>query len=598
MVIEDNVQPAILIVDDERPVRELIANILRESYECVTAGSAEEALEEVLKRHYALVIADINMGEMSGIEMIPRIAELSPDTIVITISGNHLIESAIDAIRNGAFDYIKKPFKFDQVCLSVDRAVKHSLLLSAKRKHEDHLEHLVEERAQKLNYLAYHVPLTGLPNRTFFENRLSRVLLMRPTNAKASVIMVSLDRFTMLRDTLGHSLGDSLLVEAANRLSKVAAIGATAARIDGAEFALLLNDKGPDELVKLAGDIFEVFRQSITVGDFEIFLTVSIGVSLSPNDGVEAQQLIRGAAAALSVARKTGGNNCQFYSTEVHNRALRRLAMEKELSDAIEQSELELYCQPQVDTASRSVVGMEALLRWNHPTWGAISPHEFVPIAEESDLIIALGEWILRAACKQGAEWVRLGHDFTVSVNLSPAQFHRKDLVGGVRDIIKETGFDPRRLILEVTESSIMNNPESAIHLLRELKSFGIRISIDDFGTGYSSLGYLKDIPADDLKVDKSFLDDVATDPDSAAMVRAIVILAHNLRLGVVAEGVETEEQRVFLEDIKCDKWQGYLFSKPVSTNEFLKILNVQERQVPGFAAPLEDVQVAMTIDQ
>jgi len=565
--------PRILIVDDEAPIRDLLKSILMDDYECTTAESAEAALSYLERETFDLVISDINMGGMSGIELIARVVESSPDTVVMMISGNLTLDSPIEAIRNGAFDYIKKPFDIDQVEMAVRRAIKHGALLVSKREHENHLEELVAERTSKLNYLAYNDPLTGLPNRVFFEDRLTQILLRQSGDSKVAVFFVSLDRFKALRDTLGHSVGDRLIKEVARRLETVAETQAAVARFEGDEFAILFPYENSDDLTAFGNNVFDAFHSPLIVGDDEVVIPISMGISLSPDDGNDAQALLTNAGAALSYVRKNGGNNYKFFTADLHANAMSRLALENELRRALERSEFELYYQPKVDMASGKMTGMEALLRWNHPELGLVPPLDFIPLAEETGLILPIGEWVLRTACAQAKVWHDRGFDLNVAVNLSPRQFQQQDLVDTINRIVAETGFDPRQLNLEVTESSIMNNAESAATVLRELKDTGIRISIDDFGTGYSSLAVLKNLPIDVLKIDKTFISDVTTNPDDAALVTAVVTLAHNLRLNVVAEGVETREQLEFLRALKCDKWQGYLYSKPLTAAAFESVL-------------------------
>ena len=565
--------PRILIVDDESAIRDLLCAILCDSYDCTIAESAEAALSYLASEHFDLVISDQNMGGMSGIELTSQVIASSPDTVVMMISGNQTIDTPIEAIRSGAFDYIKKPFDIDQVEIAVDRAIKHAALLASKRQHENQLEELVAERTSKLNYLAYNDSLTGLPNRGFFEDRLVQTLLQQADNRKVAVFFVSLDRFKALRDTLGHSVADRLIKEVAHRLESVADESTTVARFEADEFALLLNVKNNDELADFGDKVFKAFRSPIAVGDDEIVITISIGISLSPDDSVDAQTLLKNAGAALSHVRRHGGNNYKFFTSDLHYTALSRIALENELRRALVRSEFELHYQPKIETATGTMVGMEALLRWNHPDLGLVPPLDFIPLAEETGLIVPIGEWVLRTACTQSKVWHDEGHDLHVAVNLSPRQFQQTDLAGTINEIINKTGFDPGFLNLEVTESSIMNNAESAGLILGELGKTGIKISIDDFGTGYSSLGVLKNLPIDVLKIDKTFVNDVTTNADDAALVTTIITLAHNLRLKVVAEGVETDDQLRFLSDLKCDEWQGYLFSKPLPASAFEQLL-------------------------
>lgn len=563
----------ILIVDDEPSVRDLLFAILSEKYTCTGAASAEQALSFLEHETFDLVISDINMGGMSGIELISRAVASSPDTVVMMISGNQTIDSPIEAIRSGAFDYLRKPFDIDQVEIAVDRAITHAELLVSKRKHEDNLEQLVAERTGRLNFLAYNDPLTRLPNRASFEEKLSRILSERRPESRVAVFFVSLDRFKGLRDTLGHTTSDRLLKEVADRLDGLTSKDVSTARFGGDEFILLLTNKTADEISSFADVVSKAFEASFSVGEYNIFISISIGISQTPDGGDDAQTLLRNAGAALSHARNQGGSKHQFYTSGIHEKAVKRLALENDLRKALKLNEFELYYQPKIDINTEQVVGMEALIRWNHPDFGLIPPMDFIPLAEETGFILPLGEWILRTACTQTKIWHDKGFELNVAVNISAAQFQQKDLARKIAAIVHESGLEPQFLNLEITESSIMNDTIDAIEVLQKLRKMGMTISIDDFGTGHSSLQYLKHLPMDVLKIDKSFVDDVTTNPDDAAIVMAIVTLAHSLRLKVVAEGVETEEQLNFLQLLTCDEWQGYLFSKPVQTEAFERLL-------------------------
>jgi diguanylate cyclase (GGDEF)-like protein len=378
-----------------------------------------------------------------------------------------------------------------------------------------------------------------------------------------------------MQDTLGHEIGMSILQEVAERLKKCVGEDETVARFEGDEFALLLpHIQDTDHIVKTFNNIREAFKSPICINGHEIFPSASAGISLFSDDGDNAQILLKNARAALSRAEDQGGNDYQFYTIDMNDRAFKRLELENQLRRALDQEEFEVFYQPKVDITTKKIVGMEALVRWNHPTFGLVSPAEFIPLAEETGLIVPIGEWVLRRACFQSKLWQDQGFALQVSVNISAPQF-QQDLSGIVMSIIHETGFDPSYLELEVTESSIMKNVEYSVGVLNELKHLGIKIAIDDFGTGYSSLGYLKKLPIDTLKIDKSFISDITTSPDDAALVMAIITLSHNLRLKVIAEGVETEEQLRFLHLVRCDQMQGYLFSKPVSSEAFGQMLEV-----------------------
>lgn len=566
----------ILIVDDEPEVRSVVHDILRKNYECTEAGSAEEALAILRGGKFALVMSDIKMGDMSGLELIPHALESAPDTVVMMMSGGQTIDSAIEAMRLGAFDYIRKPFDIKHVEATVRRALAHHSLLEAKRLHEHHLEELVRQRTAELNRLAYYDALTDLPNRILFEDRLTQALaLVQPDQRTVGVLLLSLDRFKKINDTLGYAEGHRLLREVAARLTNCVRDGATVARFEGAEFALLSAQIGRTEgVLELISRINAALRMPFTLGAQELFVTLSIGISLHPNDGKDAPTLLKNAGAALYRAKEQGGSNYQFYTADMNARALKRLALENSLRRALERLEFEVYYQPRVDVGTGRIVGAEALVRWRHPELGLISPAEFIPLAEDTGLIVLIGEWVLRVACARCTAWRDAGlAPMSVAVNLSARQFQQPYLSAMVIGILQETGLGPHQLELELTESSIMQNAESAVRALGELKKAGVKIAIDDFGTGYSSLGYLKRLPIDMLKVDKSFVRDMTTDPDDATLVTAIIKLAHNLRLKVVAEGVETEEQLRFLRRLGCDEWQGYLCSEPLPAEAFEELL-------------------------
>jgi diguanylate cyclase (GGDEF)-like protein len=579
MVSADKNNAHILIVDDEPEIRHLVRGILSESYRYLEANSAEEALSIIRMEKIDLVISDINMGGMSGLEMIPLVRAIAPDTVIMMISGEQTIESAIEALRGGAFDYIMKPFDFQHVEAAVRRALEHHSLLVAKRLHENQLEELVRQRTAELNHLAYHDALTDLPNRVLFEDRLTQALILAERNRQTlGILFLSLDRFKKVHDTLGRAIGDRLLQKVAERLRSSAHQGETVARFEGDEFALLLTQIGGTEgedVVEVIFQINESLKLPFVIDDHELFITVSVGITLYPDDGADAQTLLKNADAALYRAREQGGDNYQFYTADMNAKAVKRLALENSLRRALERSEFEVYYQPVLDINNRKIVGMEALLRWHHPELGLVQPAEFIPLAEDTGMIIPIGEWVLRTACTQSKAWQEAGFaPLSLAVNLSARQFQQQNLADVVLRILLETGLNSHDLELELTESSIMKNAESAVRTLGELKEMGVKIAIDDFGTGYSSLGYLKRLPIDTLKIDRSFVCDVTTDPDNAALVMTIITLAHNLRLKVVAEGVDSEEQLSFLHLLRCDEWQGYLFSKPLAVEAFEELLS------------------------
>jgi len=573
-MIKERVKPQILVVDDEPMVGNLLKNLLSENYICETAESAESALAMIRETPFNLVISDINLGNANGIEMIPKIFKAAPETVVMMISGNLSINNAIDSLRLGAFDYIKKPFELEHVEFAVRRAIEHQMLRAEKQRYEANLEELVKHRTEQLNYLSFYDAVTGLPNRSLLEDRLFQALAQKNEEKKTAVMFISFDKCKEFGGMLGHSAEVELLKNIAACLKNCLAENATLARFEGFEFALLLPQTDVKTVIKTTNKIFEALKSPFMVENHEIFVTAHIGIGVAPEDGGDSPTLLKNAGAALLRAKEQAStNNCQFYAPEINDKAMKRLALENSLRRALERNEFQVFYQPKIELDSARIIGMEALIRWLHPEMGFISPDEFIPLAEESGLIIPLGEWTLRTACEQTKVWHDAGFDLEIAVNFSACQFQQQNLVAVVKRIIAETGIAPESLNLELTESSIMRNAETAVKILDELKSSGIKISIDDFGTGYSSLGYLKRLPIDVLKIDKSFITHLTTNSEDAALVNAIISLAHNLRLKIVAEGIETEEQLRFLHLLRCDEGQGYFFSKPVCAKDFQKLL-------------------------
>jgi diguanylate cyclase (GGDEF)-like protein/PAS domain S-box-containing protein len=440
----------------------------------------------------------------------------------------------------------------------------------------------------EIEFQAKHDILTGLANRNLLRERLTEAIANAERNGRPLwVVFVDLDRFKFINDTLGHEAGDVLLKVLAGRLQSATHEADTVARLGGDEFVLLL----PDQIDDGAGQnalqcIMDSVAQPLMLEDHEFFLTCSVGVSRYPDDGNTAESLIKLADIAMYRAKEMGRNTCQFYTSAMIERTLDRLSIEADLRHALERSEFQLYYQPQVCLKHGHIVGMEVLLRWEHPIHGLISPARFIGLAEEMGLIIPIGAWVIRTACMQTKAWHLAGFpDLRVAVNLSPRQFTQKALAQSIADVLEETGLEPRFLELELTESMVMNDVDNAIKILSTLKELGTHISIDDFGTGYSSLSYLRRFPIDVLKIDQSFVNESTADADAAAIVVAIISLAHSLRLRVIAEGVETMEQLEFLRTQGCDEMQGYFFSRPVGADAFEALLRREAGQKRKMAA-------------
>ncbi|MBI5782661.1 MAG: EAL domain-containing protein [Gammaproteobacteria bacterium] len=445
------------------------------------------------------------------------------------------------------------------------------LVLSITR---DITERKMTER--RLRQLAHFDSLTDLPNRVQLIERLEETMAQASRHERlVGVVFLDLDRFKNINDSLGHEKGDKLLREVAMRLSGVVRRGDTVARLSGDEFALVLADMGHvNDAIHVAQKILDVFHQPFRVAGHDLFVTASLGITLYPFDDQGAQELLRNADVAMYRAKESGKNNYQFYVAEMTAKVAERLTLENDLRHALERGEFSLNYQPIADCQSGRILGMEALLRWKHPQRGMISPALFIPLAEETGYIVAIGEWVLRTACEQCRRWQKMGFpSLYVSVNLSSRQFHQRDLPASIYQILQETDFNPASLGLELTEGMIMQQAEASINTLRELVAMDIRISIDDFGTGYSSLSYLKRFPINVLKVDQSFVRDIPHDPDDAAIASTIITMAHSLGLKVVAEGVETLDQLKFMREHRCDAMQGYYLSKPLPAEQFEEFL-------------------------
>lgn len=428
---------------------------------------------------------------------------------------------------------------------------------------------------EKIHQMAYFDRLTGLPNRSLFQDRLSIALEQAQREGhELAVMFIDLDRFKFVNDTLGHTMGDYLLQEVAGRLQSCLLKGDTVSRQGGDEFCVFLPRITQELIAETAQKMIGVVGNSYQLAGHEVYITPSIGISLSPYDGSDVETLMKNADVAMYRAKELGRNNYQFYTTDMNETVNQRLELEKELRRAIEQEEFELHYQPQVQIETGELIGFEALIRWNHGKKGYVQPDHFIPLAEETGLIIPITEWVLRTACRQNKLWQEKGFPCVpVAVNLSAFHLQVPNFIPTVSKILKESQLDPCYLELEITERGAMENAVENIEKLKALKAMGIRISIDDFGTGYSSLSYLKRFPIDTLKIDRSFISDLES-TETAMIVKTIIALAQSLKLKVIAEGVETSGQLDFLKHHLCDEAQGYLFSKPMAVEDIEESLS------------------------
>ncbi|MCK4737845.1 MAG: EAL domain-containing protein [Sulfurimonas sp.] len=435
------------------------------------------------------------------------------------------------------------------------------------------------EQKRVLHYRANHDSLTGLPNRVLFNDRLSQSIKMATRHKNEfAVLFIDLDRFKQINDSLGHRTGDRVLQVIATRLQSVMRKEDTLARLGGDEFTVLMQEleKG-DNAALLAEKIIKIAAQPVYIDEHTLYVSASIGISLYPKDGANGNELLMYADNAMYKAKDEGRSNFQFYSAEMTALALSKVLMESNMRKALQNGEFVLHYQPQMNGSNNKLIGMEALVRWQHPTKGLMPPSEFIPLAEETGLIIELDKWVMRTAMNQISKWYEEGlNPGVLALNLAIKQLHQKDFIDVVDNLIKETNYKAEWLELEVTESQIMTHPENAIAKLTEISDMNIEIAIDDFGTGYSSLSYLKRLPIDKLKIDQSFISDIPHDEDDMSITKAIIALAKSLNLSVIAEGVETEEQKTFLVENECVNIQGYLYAKPVPADEMEKFLIAQ----------------------
>ncbi|WML38308.1 EAL domain-containing protein [Neobacillus sp. OS1-2] len=451
-----------------------------------------------------------------------------------------------------------------------------TLDLQGKLEHFNSVLYDITERKmteETIQRLAYHDSLTGLPNRNQFRNHLNKVLNRACTNKMLAVLFLDLDRFKIINDTKGHTVGDRILQNVANRLELAVREEGFVSRQGGDEFIILLDETDKEKAAIVAQRILYEFSKPLEVNNQEFFVTPSIGISLYPTDGKDEETLIKNADTAMYQAKERGKNNFQFYSSNLNGQSVRKMELENGLRKALENDQLTLHYQPQMSLVTGELVGIEALIRWQHPEHGFIAPSEFIPLAEETGLIVPIGKWVLWNACQQRKAWENAGLcDVPIAVNVSVRQFEDDHLIEYISTVLDEVGLNATQLELEITES-IMQNLENSTIILNQLKELGVWLSIDDFGTGYSSLSYLKYLPIDKIKIDKSFVDDILYHSNQGVMVKTIIDMGLNLNFTVIAEGIETDEQLSFLKENACKVGQGYLFSKPLPAIEMQNFL-------------------------
>ena len=557
----------VLMVEDSEDDAHLLCSELATAGQELTykqvdcLSGMQAALQE---SDWDIVISDHSMPSFSSLEALDLLKQSGKDIPFIIYSGNIGEQVAISAMRHGAHDYIYKGNRA-RLVPSIERELKNAAIRRAQKQAEDHIYQL-----------AYHDELTGLPKRNLFCEKVAKMLSQRAdAGAAAALYFIDLDRLMRINNTYGYAMGDALIRQVAQRLQNCVGDGGVLARIGGDKFAVFRGSIDDlHEIQAFADHLMESFTVPFAIDNLEFDVTLSMGICTYPADGEDVSTLLVNAESAMMLAKTLWRNNYKHYVKEMGEASSRRLALETSLRRAVERRELLVQYQPIVDLRTGSFTGAEALVRWNHPQFGLLAPDKFIPLADETGLIIEIGEWVLHHACMQMKSWHDMGfYPMTISVNVSAVQLGQPQLLNHVAGVLDKTGLDPACLELEITESVLMQDAEATINMLRALKEMRIKISVDDFGTGFSSLSYLKRFPIDILKIDKSFTRDIDMDPDNSAIVTAIAALARSLNLSVLAEGVESKQQLDFLREEKCDRVQGFFFSKPLNPEVLLSVM-------------------------
>lgn len=563
LLVEDNLEDADFLAASLR--RHNVSDI-----ELSHVTSLKDAVHQLRMQRFDVVLLDLHLPDGSGMECVDAIQAAEGSVPIVVLSGQDDEEFALSILNKGVQDYL---VKWEGETRAILRAIRYA----AERKRSE----------LRLNYLAQYDSLTEIPNRQHFQEQLERATARaRREGRKVALFFLDLDQFKVVNDTLGHDAGDNLLREMAVRLRRSIRAGDVLARLGGDEFAVLLEGlDGALETETLAKGILEVIAEPFYIDGREISVTTSIGITIYPNDNSNITTLLKNADIAMYQAKEQGRNNFKFFTERMHAELVEYHRLEHEIRDAISGEMFNLVFQPKVNLVTRKLQGLEALLRWEHPERGAISPTEFIPVAEQSGHIIPLGHWVLEEVCRTLNRWQAANLPLVpVSINVSARQFQQPDFHRRVADVLRHQDVGPNLVELELTEGLLMEDTESAQNALQHLKDTGVRVSIDDFGTGHSCLNYLRRFPIDVLKIDRSFINDIDYCEDSQVIVEAIISLARSLRLNTVAEGVETRGQLNFLVERGCIVAQGFLFGQPLLAREVMPFLEDLIEDAPGFA--------------
>ncbi len=591
----------LLLVDDEPNILSSLSRLLRaEGYTILTAENAEEASELLAQQSVGVILCDQNMPETTGVEFLSIVRQTTPNTVRMVLTGQDDSSVVMEAINRGAiYKFLLKPWD--------DAALKSTLAdafdfydLTIKREQltrdigsayddlteinfflEEKLAHTNQRLLQKENYDEQ----TGLPNRTMCAEKINLAIDKAQQNdGSVAVIGIDIDRFKLVNDSYGHNVGDDLLMAVAERLNDSLGEGYVLSRVFADEFVVLVDKlEGHQEVNQHVETVKQCFAAPFKVDGNEIFLCVSMGVGVYPHDGENADMLMKNVVTATHHAKRHGGNQYQYFASEMNERVSERVSLEAELYHALEREEFVVHYQPQTNIATGEIVGFEALMRWQHPTRGLVPPVQFIPVLEDIGLINKVGSWLIKHVLLQKQQWSQYGADkLRLAVNLSVRQLCDNTFLDDVQHILDETGFDPNvtGLEFEVTESMVINQLEVVGCTLNELKEMGIRVAVDDFGTGYASLSYLTRLPVNSVKIDRSFVERLTAHKDDRALAAAIIAMAQSIGLSVIAEGVETKEQLEMLKGFGCDEMQGFLYSVPLDADKFAALLQNNQNKL------------------